>query len=74
MEKIILIRDSSETSNRAESFLIENNLPYTVYYSEKKENLPVIYSSYGYIPYEGEGGLNLFASSHSHLNVKTSNE
>lgn len=65
MDKIVLIRDSSEVSNNAEEFLIENNYDYDVYYSERKSNLPLIYSSYGYTPYEGEGGLNLFKISHS---------
>lgn len=62
--KITLIRDASEVSNEAESFLIEHNYIYDVYYSERKSNLPLIYSTSSYSPYEGKSGLNVFKISH----------
>jgi len=63
-EKIVLIRDASEISENAENFLIENHYTYNVYYSERKNNLPLIYASRSYMPYEGEHGLHIFKQSH----------
>jgi len=65
-ELITLIRDASKLSEEAETFLKENELEYTIFYSEKKDvpNIPVIYSSNSFFVYEGNPGFHIFKISH----------
>jgi hypothetical protein len=57
---VFLIRDSSKLSEKVEGFLVQKKISYDVFYTTKKDNLPLIYYKDGCFPYEGEGGFNVF--------------
>lgn len=69
-EKFFLIRDASELSQEVENFLSERHFDYNVFYAERNNKLPIIYTSEGYAPYQGATGFIIFKMSH---NVDQSN-
>jgi hypothetical protein len=63
-EKLCLVRDASELSQRVENFLNEKHFEYDVFYSERNNKLPIIYTADSFMPYRGESGFNIFKISH----------
>jgi|GEM_PF-4140119 len=60
MERILLIRDASELSTKAEEFLKEKNYQYDIFYGDEREQLPAIFAPNCSHPYIGERGFNYF--------------